>query len=74
MRELEEKISSRRSEKQCASECLMQSAVNLSMGSAVGSRLRGVSSAVLNQQAAYFCTPEKENWLGATYSDEREIL
>ena len=70
----EQKISSRRSEKQCASECPMQSVVNLSMASAVGSGLRGVSPAVLNQQEAYFCMPENENWLRATHNDEREIL
>ena len=57
MRQLEQKISSRQSEKQGASDSLMQSVLNMSMTSAVGSGVPAASKTIVNEQEASFCSP-----------------
>ena len=56
MRQLEQKISSRQSEKG-ASDSLMQSVLNMSLTSAVGSGVPAASPTIVNEQEASFCSP-----------------
>ena len=75
MRELKKKISSRRSENQCAPDSQMQSVLNVSMASAVETGLPGVSLTIGNQQEASYCTPDmkRRRESDSDASDEEEI-